>query len=194
MWDRACHPADLPPHQRAALALPPDEVGHRGGHDQEGPRRRLQPAGKGWAGGQRHPLLLQPPPPLAVGRDLAHRGLEPFVLAPSLSWRCGGAWQGKLEVPGAQSPSGAQGTHGCALPCCRSETASRTLLTEHKLLGFGAVGSKNAHKCPRRPCLGCPQACHEPGASSQAQDGIFLSRAASSCAAPAGAAGGVRLS
>ncbi|XP_072717936.1 V-type proton ATPase subunit B, kidney isoform isoform X2 [Ciconia boyciana] len=36
--------ADLPPHQCAAVPLPPDEVGHRGGHDEEGPRGCLQPA------------------------------------------------------------------------------------------------------------------------------------------------------
>ena len=35
---------DLPAHQRAAVALAADEVGHRRGHDAPRPRRRLQPA------------------------------------------------------------------------------------------------------------------------------------------------------
>ena len=34
----AAQPADLPAHQRAAVAVAADEVGHRGGHDARGPR------------------------------------------------------------------------------------------------------------------------------------------------------------
>lgn len=40
-------PLDLPSGQRAPFPVAANEVGHRGGHDQEGPWRRLQPAGKG---------------------------------------------------------------------------------------------------------------------------------------------------
>lgn len=40
----AAHEGDLPAHQRAAVAISADEVGHRRGHDPRGPLERFQPA------------------------------------------------------------------------------------------------------------------------------------------------------
>ena len=40
----AAHEGNLPPHQRAALAVAADEVGHRRGHDPRRPLERFQPA------------------------------------------------------------------------------------------------------------------------------------------------------
>ena len=40
----AAHEGNLPPHQRVALFVATDEIGHRGGDDPRGPLERFEPA------------------------------------------------------------------------------------------------------------------------------------------------------